>query len=169
MKHLPFLFLALLWFNAQAQTDNALPVRTAYKMVLPVTKGSVYEMDVAATPYVQNQTIVQIYPGETIYLEAEEKDGKLILSSVKAIKDSTKTISVTCTQSVNKGNHENVMLKVTNPFNRSLTYSARMFHLKANKWLVTNVLPVRPGLTSFEMWPDVIITFGLFDWQLAAK
>jgi hypothetical protein len=169
MKHLLFLFLTLLWFSAQAQSDNALPVRQSYKLSLPVEKNSTYEMDVPATPYVQNQSIVQIYPGETIYLEAEEKDGKLVLTSVREIKDSSKTITVTCTQTVTKGKHENVMLKVTNPFNKSLTYSARMFHMKANKWIATNVLPVQPNLTAFEMWPDVIITFGLSNWQLSSK
>ena len=169
MKHLSFVLLTFLCFSAYSQADNALPARTAYKLSLPVTKGSVYEMDVAATPYVQNQTIVQIYPGETIYLEAGEKDGKLVLHSVKEIKNPTKTITVTCTQNVSKRAHENVMLKVTNPFDKSLSYSARMFLLKANKWVGTNVLPVQPGIMGIEMWPDVIITFGLSDWELVSK
>ena len=72
-------------------------------------------------------------------------------------------------QTITNGRHENVMLKVTNPFNRSLKYSARMFHMKANKWMGTNVLPVGPNQTAFEMWPDVIITFGLSGWQLTAE
>lgn len=169
MKPLFFLFLAFCCLNSQAQIDNALPTRTPYKLSLPVDKGSVYEMDVAATPFVQNQNIVQIYPGETIYLEAEQKDGKLVLRSVKAIMDSSKTITVTCVQTVNKGKHENVMLKVTNPFNKSLTYSARMFPLKANKWVVTDVIPVQPNIMGIEMWPYVIITFGLSDWKLSLE
>lgn len=169
MKALLLVFLLSFSLCLQAQTGNEQPVRTAYKLSLPVSKGSVYEMDVAATPYVQKQSIVQVYPGETIYLEAEEKGGKLLLTSVKSIKDPAKTITVVCKQTVKNNKHENVMLQVTNPFNRNLIYTARMFPLAANKWVDTDVLPVDAGLSGFEVWPDVVISFGLSDWQLASK
>lgn len=116
MRKLTVLLLTVLWFNARSQTDNALPVRQAYKLSIPVDKQSTFEMEVPATPYVQNQSIVQIYPGETMYLEAREKDGKLVLTSVKEIKDSAITITVNCLQTVSKGKHQNIMVKVSNPF-----------------------------------------------------
>jgi hypothetical protein len=169
MKHVLFLFFISLSLYSLAQSSNDLPVRTPYKLRLAVKKGSVYEMEVAATPYVQQESIVQIYPGETLYLEAEEKDGRLSLKSVKAIQDSSKTIMVSCVQNISNGKHEGVMLKVSNPFNRSLIYTARMFLLSSNKWVATDVIPVEAKLFGIEMWPDVVISFGLSDWQLSSK
>jgi hypothetical protein len=151
------------------QNENDLPQRQPYKLKLPVDKNFVYEMDVPESPYVVNRNIVQIYPGETIYLEAETSSDTLVLTSVKEIKYPEKTIVISCTQTVNKGKHERIILKVTNPFDKPLLYSATMFLMKTNKWVQTDVLPVEPKIASFEMWPDIVVTFGLSDWRLSKK
>jgi hypothetical protein len=102
---------------------------------LPVEKKSVYEVDVAESPFVMNKNIVQIYPGETIYLEAEMVNDSMMLRSVKEIMYPKRTIIITCTQAVNKGKHQSILLKVTNPFDKALSYSfpdespASGFHL----------------------------------------
>jgi hypothetical protein len=139
--------------------------RQSFRLCLPVDKQSVYEMDVPASPYILNKNIIQIYPGETIYLEANETQDSMGLTSVKEIKNPEKTITIKCLQSVNKKKHEHIMLKVSNPFNRDLSYSARIFLMKENKWISTDVMPVRARLSAYELWPDVIITMALHDWK----
>ena len=157
------LLVAIVSFS---QNDNGLPERQAFKLKLPVDKKSTYEADIPASPYVRNDNIVQLYPGETVYLEAEESEGKLKLKSVKESKNPDKTISISFTQNIEKKRHVNMVLKVSNPFAKDLTYSAQIFIMKANKWTPTNVLPVIAKLSAFEMWPDVIVTIGLGDWKL---
>jgi hypothetical protein len=169
MRNLLASLLIFLSFYSKAQNNNVLPERQIYKLNLPVDKGSVYEMDVPASPYVQKNSIVQIYPGETIYLEAEERDGNLLLTSVKKIEHPEKTITVTCIQNIKNKKHEGIMLKVDNPFKKDLVYTAMIFPMNANKWLHSNVLPVNAGLSSFELWPDVILTIGLANWKFAYK
>ena len=166
---LRFLFLLIFIacsISGSTQTTNLLPVRTPYTLRLPVDKGSVYEMNIGAIAYVHNQTIVQIYPGETIFLEAEEKEGKLILTSVKEVTDPSKTVTVSCSQNVEDDKHQVVMIQVVNPFKKKLSYAARMFLLATNTWVTTNVLPVQPKLIGIEMWPDVVVSFGLGEWKL---
>lgn len=59
-----------------------------------------------------------------------------------------------------------MMLKVVNPFKKDLEYEAMMFIVGHDKWIQTNVLPVRANLTGFETWSDVVITLVLSDWKL---
>ena len=169
MRYLLTLLLTFSCFFSEAQSNNLLPERHAYKLSLPVEKGSVYEMEVPASPYVQNRTIVQIYPGETLYFEAEEEDGKIQLTSVQKVEHPEKTIMISCRQNVQDGHNEGTMLKISNPFKRSILYSARIFPMNANKWVKTNVLPVGARLSSIETWPDVILTLGFAGWRFASE
>ena len=137
-------------------------------MSLPVDKNSVYEEDIKATPYVMPDKTVQIYPGETIYLEVRQDSGKIVsVTAVKEIKDPTITLTIKLTQSVKKKVHEMTLLEVHNPFSNRLNYKAVMFLMRQKKWVNTNVYPVEPKLSGFETWPDVIISLGLGDWTLS--
>jgi hypothetical protein len=169
MKYLFSLVSLFLYLASYTQDNNLLPERTAFKLKLPVNKNSVYEMDVPSSPFVRNKNIVQIYPGETLFLEATIQDSVIRLTSVKDIKHPEKTITISLVQNATKKTHENMMLKVSNPFDKDLTYAARIFLMEANKWVSTSVLPVRAGISSFEMWPDVIITIGLSDWKFISS
>jgi len=59
-----------------------------------------------------------------------------------------------------------MILKVVNPFDKDLEYRAIMYIVGQNKWIQTNVLPVKSRLTGYETWSDVIITLVLSDWKL---
>jgi hypothetical protein len=164
-----FTLLALcLTVSLYAQHSNLLPERAAYKLSLPVKNGSVYEMDVPASPFVQQDNLIQIYPGETLYLEAEENDSHLKLTSVKKIENPEKTITVRCFQNKEHGEHQGMFLEIRNPFKKDLVYSARML-LMNKKWVDTDVLPVSAGLLGIETWPDVVLSFALYDWKVGEK
>jgi hypothetical protein len=60
-------------------------------------------------------------------------------------------------------------LKIQNPFPKDLGYKAKMFLLKQNKWVNTNVYPVTAGLSAFETWPDIIISLALGNWEFIDK
>lgn len=113
-----------------------------------------------------NNTI-QIYPGEKLFIETEVLNNKIItMKSVKEIKDSTKTIVITFTHVDENKVYSRTMLDIENPFRKDLIYEAKMFLMKNNKWVQTNVYSVRSKLSSIEIWPDVIVTMALTGWEL---
>ena len=144
--------------------------RVPYKLTVAVDKNSFYEEDIKATYYVLPDKTIQLYPGETIYIEVEQDNGIIKrLTAVKTIKDSSKTLTLSFIQSTKKKVHEMTMLKVTNPFPYKLIYKASIFLFTQKKWISTDVYPVEAGLSGFETWPDIITSIGLGDWVLKAK
>jgi hypothetical protein len=144
--------------------------RAAYKLTVVVDKNSFYEEQINATPYVLPDKTIQLYPGETIYIEILQENGTVKkLAAVKEIKDSSKTVAISFSQSVDKDSPELTMLKVTNPFHYRLIYKAKIFLLTKNKWTDTDVLPVEAGISGFEAWPQVITSIVLSDWKIQKK
>jgi hypothetical protein len=156
-------------FSSYAQESPQLK-RTPYKLTVAVDKNSVYEADIQAIPYVLPDNTVQLYPGETVYIEVEQENGIIKrMTAVKEIKDSSKTLTISFAQSARKEVHELMTLKVTNPFPNNLIYKANIFLLRENKWANTDVYPVEAGLSGFETWPDIITSIGLGDWKFQIK
>jgi hypothetical protein len=157
-----FLMIAFCTFGQ----DSAQLKRVPYKLVVAVDKKTVYEEDLQAAPYVLPNRTVQLYPGETVYIEIEEENG--IIKSMKAvgkIMDSAKTLTISFTQSAKKKVHELMLLKVTNPFKQNLVYEAAIFLMHQKKWVKTDVYPVMAALAAFETWPDIITSIGLGQWK----
>jgi len=150
--------------------DTAIIRRTPYKLTLAVDKKSFYEEEIKATPYVLPNNTVQLYPGETVFIEIEQEDG--IIKSLVAVEQNIhpdKTLIINFSQTANKKIHENTMLKIQNPFKQSLLYIAKIFFLHHRKWVDTNVYPVEAGLASIEIWPDVIISIVLEKWEFKSS
>lgn len=163
-----FLFLSLMAFS-YGQDSTALK-RPPYKLKVYVDEKTVYEEDLKETPYVLQENTVQLYPGETVYVEIEEEKG--IVKKVHAVKENTnpeKTVVISFMQSEKNKVHEMMILKVTNPFPRDLIYNAVIFPLRQKKWISTDVNPVQSKLASFETWPDVITSIGLGHWTFQDK
>ena len=76
-----------------------------------------------------------------------------------------KTINVELTQTTKNRKNEYMTLTVDNPFNKALEYTAMMYIVGQDKWINTNVYPVRAKMAGIEMWSDVIITLVLRDWK----
>jgi hypothetical protein len=163
------LFLLIVPFNSKGQ-DTAILKRTPYILRIDVDKVNFYEDQIGATPYVFPNNGMQIYPGETIYVEVEQDNG--VIKSMKAVKqiNSPKTtLTISFSQKSENKIHQMMMLKIQNPFPKNLTYDAKMFLMKQNKWFDTGVYPVMAGLSAFETWPDIIISLGLGSWKFTDK
>lgn len=57
-----------------------------------------------------------------------------------------------------------MILQISNPFNKDLIYSAHLLLATSNKWIKTDVLPIKAGKSSYEMWPDIIVSIVLDNW-----
>ena len=94
---------------------------------------------------------MQIYPGETIYVQVVQENG--IIISMKAVREITNpktTLTIRFSQKSEKKIHQMMMLEVKNPFPKNLTYEAKMFLFSNNKWFDTSIYPVMAGLSGFE-------------------
>ena len=149
--------------------DSAALQRPAFKLKLAVDQNSFYEANIDATSYLVHENILQLYPGERVYLEVAETDGKIgSLRAVREITDSAKTLIVSFSQLTERGLHSSMKLKIINPFPYNLTYTARMLTLQ-KKWVSTDVYPVYAKITGYETWRNVIISLALGDWKFEAK
>ncbi len=171
MKHVFFLFTLVfgIFFFGKAQDTTRL-TRTPYKLKVAIEKNAAYEEDIKATPYVFDSNNVQLYPGETVFVETEVDNG--IIKSMKAVKENAnpaKTIIISFSQTAKKGVHQMMMLKVTNPFTQTLVYNAKFMPLKGSKFLETDVLPVQAGISGFETWQEIITAIVLNGWRFEAK
>lgn len=150
--------------NALGQ-DSSLLKRTPYKLTVAVDKNTTYEEEIKNTPYVLPNNTIQLYPGETVYIEVRQENGSIkSITAVPEMKDPAITLTISFMQSVKKKVHEMSMLQIKNPFSSQLIYKAKIFLLTQKKWADTNVYPVEPRLSAFETWPDIITSIGLGDW-----
>ncbi len=167
------LFLAVIAFTLTLSSkgqDTTVLKRTPYTLKIEVDKKNFYEEQIGATPYVFPNNGMQIYPGETIYVEIVEENG--IIKSMKAVKEITKpktTLTIKFSQKNENKIHEMMMLEVQNPFPKNLIYDAKMFLLSNKKWVNTSIYPVMEGLSGIEIWPDIIISLGLDNWKFTDK
>src|SRR5438876_8608995 len=90
MRKYLFLFFFLLKISFTYCQDQTQLIRTPYKLKVVVTKDITYEEDIQATPYVLPKNTIQLYPGETIYVEVEQENNEIkSMTAVKEIKDSS--------------------------------------------------------------------------------
>jgi hypothetical protein len=163
------LLFSIVPFNLIGQ-DTTVLKRTPYTLRVNVDNDNFYEDQIGATPYVFPNNGMQVYPGETIYVEVEQENGVIKrLKAVKEINNPKTTLTITFSQESENKIHQMMMLKIQNPFPKDLGYKAKMFLLKQNKWVNTNVYPVTAGLSAFETWPDIIISLALGNWEFIDK
>jgi hypothetical protein len=149
--------------------DSTYLKRPAYKLKVSIDGNSFYEANIESTPYVLPNRAIQLYPGESVYVEVDQVDGNIKnLHAVSKIQDSSKTLIITFSQIAMGNVHQSMLLKVLNPLPYKLKYTAKMLTLK-KKWVTTNVLPVEAGLTGFESWANVIVSIALGNWEFKAN
>jgi hypothetical protein len=150
--------------------DSTQLKRTPYKLTVVVDKKTIYEEDIKATPYVLPNKAIQLYPGETLFVEIEQENGVIKrMTAVDKNINPDKTLTITFTQSVKKKVHELIMLKIENPFSKDLIYTAKIFLLHKHSWVETEVYPVSAKLAAFETWPDVITSIALGNWKFKVE
>jgi hypothetical protein len=171
MKNAVLILIGLFPLALSAVAQDTIPLmRPAYKLIVAVDNETFYEQQLAASPYVLPNYTIQLYPGESVYIEVEQNEGVIKkMTAIKTIKDSSKTISISFTQEAKGKVHDLMMLKMINPFPYKLFYKASIFILSQKKWISTDVYPVEARLSGYETWPDVITSIGLGDWKLTVK
>jgi hypothetical protein len=171
MKQILFLVVITMTFSLSSRgQDTTALKRTPYTLRIEVDKKNFYEDQIGATPYVFPNNGMQIYPGETIYVEVFEENG--VIKSMKAVKEITNpktTLTIRFSQKSEKKIHQMMILEVQNPFPKNLTYEAKMFLLSKKNWVNTSIYPVMAGLSGFETWTDIIISLGLGNWKFTDK
>lgn len=167
MRHLIIFLTFFLSCCMSFCQSNDLPTRNAFTLKLPIDKTHFYQAEITPSNYILPNNTIQIYPSEELYIEINVKRNKIVdMKSVREIKDSTKTVVISLTHVEKDSIYSTTMLDVHNPFKKDLIYKAKMYLMKYNKWVPTNVYPVRSKLSSIEIWPDVIVTMALTGWEL---
>jgi hypothetical protein len=164
------LIMGILIINqVYGQTDKS-NKRPAFDLKLYVNDSQFYNAPMGETNYIINDSIIQIFPGEKLFVEAEIINNKLTnFKVVNEIKDKSKTLVIDFQQTTKGKVHEQMILTIDNPFDRQLQYKAMMNLMKNKKWVSTSVYPVMPRLKSIEMWPDLITSLALVGFELKDK
>lgn len=166
MKLILWIFLLVFSSNVMAQSDNDRPTRDSFTLIMPVSKENFYESQIPSTPFVVGPNILQLFPGDTVFIEVEQKDGIVTaIRSVRENRNKDKTLEISFIQHVENKKHANMILKVQNPFKKDLSYKAVIRGMNAGNWTNTTIMPVMAGLMGLEMWPDVIVSIALRDWK----
>lgn len=160
-----FLFLLLFTFGI-CNSQNEREKRKPLSLNLAVDTTQYYAMDVEETPFLVQEKVLQIYPGEKVFLETEIKGDTIYsMKSVEKNLYPEKTIEVEFTQDANDKNNISMFLNVKNPFNKTLKHDALMYTVAGQKWERTSIIPIRPKLQNFETWGYTIITLVLDNWR----
>ncbi|MFV0531428.1 MAG: hypothetical protein ACK5MD_08305 [Flavobacteriales bacterium] len=161
------LLFSLFFGYSFGQNKNETEFREPFTLKIAVDSTTFYQQEVPKSKYIPKDDILQIYPGDKLFIEAELTEGKTaLLKVVKENLNPKKTIEIEFTQNVENRMNKGMMLKVKNPFEKSLRYDAMMYIVGRNEWIETSIIPVRPKLMTFEMWNDAIITLVLSKWRL---
>jgi hypothetical protein len=152
---------------AFAFSQNEKTTREAFTLKVLVDGDQFYEQKIISSPYFVKENVLQIYPGEKLFIEAEIT--KKEITSMKVVKENLnpeKTIEIEFSQTTKDRKSESMMLEIVNPFKKDLEYKAMMFIVGHDKWINTNVFPVKAKLIGYETWSDVIISLVLSDWTI---
>ncbi|AWA31089.1 hypothetical protein HYN48_13885 [Flavobacterium magnum] len=140
--------------------------RKAFKLEIAANETQQYVSDIDESPYFVKDKVLQIYCGESVFIECEITADSI--SSMKVVEKNVnpkKTIEIKFHQENEDRKNIISMLEVKNPFNKDLIYEAIMLTPASKKWNSTSIIPVRANLVSFETWPHPIISLALMNWQ----
>lgn len=154
-------------FSTFCSAQNDKEYRDTFTLKLPVDSAQFYQQEVPESRYFVKDGVLQIFPGEHLFIETETKGTRI--TAMKVVKENLnpeKTIEVTLSQTTENRKHEQMMLEVRNPFDKKLNYEAMMYVVGRKDWIKTRIISVRPRLMNFEMWNDIIITLVLSNWSI---
>src|SRR5687768_13703851 len=156
------MILASSLFNDCSAQDLFPLKRKPYLLKVAVDKKTTYEENLQERQYVLPDQTVQLYPGETVFVEIEQENGKV--TNVRAVAENKypeKTLIISLTQQTRKNVHQSIMLKIDNPFKYTLKYEAKTYMLQYKNRVNARVLPISPGLSAFETWAEVITSVAV--------
>lgn len=120
MKHLLLIFICSI---AHGQNDK--PDRGIFDIKLVIDENETLERQIESLPYFVDDKIIQLFPNDKIFVEAETENNTII--SLKTVRENLhpeKTIAIEFTQSTDGKVHKQMILMVDNPFSQKLQYNA---------------------------------------------
>ena len=109
---------------------------------------------------------IRIMLGETVYVEAEEKEGTLTnLRAVDEVTNPSQTLVFESFQKELGSGEIHTFLGVHNPFSHYLRYRARISRL-GQGFSATSTCPVPSAKMSIETWPEPVVQTLITDFQL---
>jgi hypothetical protein len=119
-----------------------------------------------APPAVEPRSI-SILPGETLFVEADIDSDLLVnLKQVTAVTHPEKTIRLEFWQEPTIRDGTEMLLKVSNPFEKHLRYKLYMMTTDSDSMRYTSSCPVMPGKFSLEHWPYPLFQIFVVDIKL---
>jgi hypothetical protein len=166
MKQIHLISILIIFFvNSTFSQEQA--SRAGFTLQLAIDDTNYFSADIGPSPYILPENTVQIYPGEKLFIEATIEDDLLTnFTCVDKNSNPDQTIEIEFKQITEGKLHKNMMLSIKNPFKKDIEYKAYIFLVKLKKWVNTSVVNIRAGLSSFEMWPDLISSIALNSWRL---
>jgi hypothetical protein len=134
--------------QAREAVCQRVPCRPGTTVRLKLNNKEYSEMEFPRGPYVADG-FINVLVGEEVLVEFDDTDGKL--SNARYVKTAAipeRTISFRLEQT-----DEGTVLRVKNPFTKSIIYDCLIQHYSEQRLRKTSILPVQAGLMSFEMWP----------------
>jgi hypothetical protein len=142
--------------KASTETNNACATGKCQhnvRITLKDKNGATFDRVLENVPAVVQPFGFGVIVGQTVYIEADVVDGKLVnLVSVDKISAPEKTITATFEQVDGK----DMMLTITNPYQKMLKFSMGIVPLGQKRLVKTTSCPVGAGIRSVELWSDPI-------------
>jgi hypothetical protein len=130
------------------------PCRRNVEFTLKKRDGSDFAYRTPLAPPVVQPGYITVYPGETLYFEAEEgSGGALELRLVSAITHPEKTFVMSLAQKSAVGDGTGMTFEITNPFKRRVRYHLELMPLEKEIVIKSSTCPIFEGLTNYEFWP----------------
>lgn len=159
---------ALLPRTAQASpnAEAATPVfREPFTLKLRVDNDHFYEQEFTKRiPFVADNN-VYLFAGESFGLKLDISNGKIATVSYQKEKKGA-DIELAFKQETQKDGRTMMLLKLKSNIKQKLYLNALTVVLDRKRPLETSIMPVAPGLGSFETWPYPILQLVLTDLRL---
>lgn len=142
------------------------------KIDLQRKDGSHFKTEVPAPVPIVQYGNISVFPGQTLYIEAELKGDKIAsLHLVAQPVHPERTFTIDFDQAYDDDEKPFMALVIKNPFARPVKYHAHMMLLDGPDGALyqTSTCPVVGGGSAFEMWPTPIFQLVLTDIHFLSK
>jgi hypothetical protein len=154
-----FALTALICTSQTVQMSNS---RQDYHMHLTIDADMVYEATIKESQYIVMDSIIQIYPGEKLFVEAEFKKGSQpTLKVVSNVVDNNKTMTLVFLQESSDKKHKQMVLTIDNPFEQKIGFNAILSKMVDITITITPNLTVPAKSISTFTWPDILTSILL--------
>jgi len=138
--------------NPPADMCTFSPCQKDVQVSLKLDDGSRFERRYPLLPGAVQPRSLNVVAGQTLYIEAELENGRLVrYRQVTAINSPGKTIVLRLWQEDN-----GMILSVKNPFGETIKFDMAIMPMREEDLFKTSSCPVIAHGESYEMWPEAL-------------